>query len=97
MQDEWAIQQTLNIYTEGASRADWDQVMSTFLPDGVWSVPALDWNLQGHAAIQPAMAGFTDQMAYWVQTAAPAIIVVDGDRATARANDATSPRQSEKR
>ena len=34
MTDEVAIQQTLNRYTEAASRADWKVVVSTFMPDG---------------------------------------------------------------
>ncbi len=35
MLDEIAIQQTFNSYTEGVGRADWDQVMSTFIPDRI--------------------------------------------------------------
>jgi hypothetical protein len=84
MSDEIAIQQTLNAYTVGASQADWPQVLSTFLPDGVWEVPSRKVRLQGHEAIQPAMAGFVAQMDYFVQVNAPAMISVDGDRATAR-------------
>jgi ketosteroid isomerase-like protein len=82
--DEFAIQQTINAYTEGASRADWPQVMSTFLPDAVWAVPSRNRELQGHDVIQPAMAGFIEQMAYFVQLNTPALIQVDGDRARAR-------------
>lgn len=84
MLDEVAIQQTINRYTEGAGRADWAQVMATFLPDGVWEVPALGMRLQGAAPIQAAMAAFVGQMAYYVQVASPAVIEVEGDRARAR-------------
>lgn len=84
MLDEIAIQQTINRYAEGASRADWDQVMSTFTPDGVWEVPALGMRHEGRAAIQPAMAAFVAQMAYFVQINSPAIITVEGAKATAR-------------
>ncbi len=84
MLDEIAIQRTINRYTEGASRADWDQVMSTFMPDGIWEIPDLGVRHQGHAAIQPAMAGFVGQMAYFVQINSPAIITVEGAKATAR-------------
>ena len=84
MLDEIAIQQTLNRYTEGASRADWDQVMSTFMPDGIWEIPDLGVRYQGRAAIQPAMAAFVGQLAYFVQINSPAIITVEGDKATAR-------------
>jgi ketosteroid isomerase-like protein len=84
MSDEAAIQQTLNIYTEGASRSDWPQVMSTFLPDGVWEVPAQKARFEGHESVQAAMSAFTAQTEYWVQVNAPAIIKVSGDRAKAR-------------
>lgn len=84
MLDEIAIQQTLNRYSEGASRADWQQVMSTFMPDGTWEIPALKARYQEHAVIQKVMAAFVGQMAYFVQINAPAIISVQGDRATAR-------------
>ncbi|HTV95466.1 MAG TPA: nuclear transport factor 2 family protein [Steroidobacteraceae bacterium] len=84
MLDEIAIQQTINRYTEGASRADWDQVMSTFLPDGVWEIPGLGVRHQGHAAIRAAMAAFVGQMAYFVQINSPAIITVEGAKARTR-------------
>ncbi len=84
MTDEEAIQQTLNRYTEGASRRDWDQVMNTFLPDGVWSVPGQGLEVQGHDAMRAAMGGFVQMMDYFVQMNTPAIIAIDGDAATAR-------------
>src|SRR3974390_226867 len=65
MIDEIAIQQTLNRYTEGASRADWPQVMSTFTADAIWEIPALGARYQQHAVIQQAMAAFIGQMAYF--------------------------------
>jgi hypothetical protein len=84
MHDEIAIQRTLNTYSEGASRADWKQVLSTFTPECVWEIPALKARYQDHAVIQKAMAGFVEQMAYFVQINSPAIITVEGDKATAR-------------
>jgi ketosteroid isomerase-like protein len=84
MLDEIAIQQTLNTYSEGASRADWNQVLSTFTPECLWEIPSFKARFQGHAVIQKAMAGFVQQMAYFVQTNSPAIITVEGDKATAR-------------
>ena len=84
MHDEIAIQQTLNLYSEGASRADWNQVLSTFAPDGIWEIPALTVRLQDRTAIQKVMADFVGQMAYFVQVNSPAIITIDRDRATAR-------------
>mgnify|MGYP003404280432 FL=1 len=83
MTDEIAIQQVLNRYTEGSSRADWDQVVGTFTADGVWHVPGVG-TFTGRAEIEPVMAGFIAQMDYFVQLNTPAIIKVDGDTATAR-------------
>lgn len=84
MIDEVAIQQVLNRYTEGCTRRDWDQVAETFAEDGIWDVPAQGISLQGWAAMQPAMAGFVEQMDYFIQLNSPAVIEVSGDSATAR-------------
>jgi ketosteroid isomerase-like protein len=84
MVDEIAIQQTLNRYSEGASRRDWDQVVATFLPDGVWAVPGLGLRFEGRAALQQAMSGLVAPFDYLVQLNAPAVIELDGDRASAR-------------
>ena len=83
MRDKNDIQETINRYSEGASRRDWDQVLGTFLPDGVWEVPVLNMRLEGDAAIRAAMGQVSGDMAYFVQINAPATIKVDGDRATA--------------
>ena len=83
MTDAEAIQQVLNRYTEGSGRADWDQVLGTFTDDGVWQVTGVG-TFTGRAEIQPVMAGFIAQMDYFVQLNTPAIIKVDGDKATAR-------------
>jgi ketosteroid isomerase-like protein len=84
MIDEIAIQQTLNRYSEGASRADWKQVMATFTKDAIWEIQSMGARFQDHAVIQKAMSDFIGQMAYFVQVNSPAIIAVDGDKATAR-------------
>jgi SnoaL-like domain len=84
MIDEFAIQQTLNKYSDGASKPDWDQVMATFLPEAIWEIPVLKARYQGHAAMLPVMSGFVAQMDYFVQINSSAIITVDGDKATAR-------------
>jgi ketosteroid isomerase-like protein len=82
MSDLEAIQQLINRYTDGCNRQDWPQVMATFAEDGVWEVQGNA--IRGHAAIQPAMAGFLTQMDYFTQSASAPVIVVEGDRATAR-------------
>lgn len=84
MSEETAIQQVLNRYTDGCNRRDWDQVMATFTPDGLWEVPSQGARHEGHAAIRAAMSGFVQMMAYFVQTNSAAVIEVSGDQATAR-------------
>lgn len=84
MDDAFAIQQTLSRYSDGCSRRDWDQVEGTFMPDGIWEVPALGTFHRGWAAIQPAMAGFVAQLDYFVQINSTAIITMSGDAARAR-------------
>lgn len=82
MSDREDIQQLINRYTDGCNRQDWPQVMATFAEDGIWEVQGNE--IQGHANIQPAMAGFLTQMDYFTQTASAPVITVDGNRATAR-------------
>lgn len=82
MNDEWAILQLINRYTDGANRQDWAQVMATFTADGVWE--AAGNAIQGPAAIEPAMAGFVAQMDYFTQSSSASVIEIAGDRATAR-------------
>jgi ketosteroid isomerase-like protein len=84
MLDEIGIQQTINRYSEAASRADWDRVLSTFTAEATWEIPSFGAVYQDHAVIRKVMAAFVDQMAYFVQLNAPALITVTGDRAHAR-------------
>ena len=84
MIDEIAIQQLIKKYTEGASRADYEQVASVYAPDGVWELPAFQVKFEGREAIKKGMADFLATMDYLIQINAPAWIQIDGDRATAR-------------
>lgn len=84
MIDEIAIQQTISRYSDGASRADWDQVASTFTEDGVWEVGSSGKTFQGHEAIREGLGALSGEMEFVVQINSPALIAVDGDAATAR-------------
>jgi hypothetical protein len=84
MIDKVEIQETISLYHEGGSKSDWDQVLATFLPDGIWEVPALRIRSQGQAAIRETMTALMAPIEYLVQINAPAIIAVDGDSASAR-------------
>ena len=84
MQDETAIQRTINRYSQAASLGEWDEVLTTYLPDGVWEIPHLGMRFEGHEAIRGALAAFFETMEYVLQMNAPAVIEIDGDTATAR-------------
>jgi ketosteroid isomerase-like protein len=84
MSDEFSIQQTISRYAEGASRADWSQVLSTYLPDAVWEIPSFGAKFEGHKAIQDALHQFCDPMDYIVQINGPGLIQIKGDTATTR-------------
>ncbi|MGE3693240.1 MAG: nuclear transport factor 2 family protein [Novosphingobium sp.] len=83
MSDHIAIQQTLNTYSYKASIGDLAAMVATFAPDGVWEVPGAGLELSGHDAILAAASGITGTLEYMVQHNSPAIIEVNGDRATA--------------
>jgi len=84
MIDKLEIQETISLYHEGGSTSDWDQVLATFLPDGIWEVPALRIRSAGQAAIRETMTALMEPIEYLVQINAPAIVAVDGDSASAR-------------
>lgn len=84
MIDELHIQTTISQYHEAASTGDLDQLIATFLPDGIWEVPALRFRCKGHAEMLETMSAVMAPIEYLVQINAPAIIAVDEDTASAR-------------
>ena len=84
MSDEFAIQQVLNAYSFNATIGDLPAMVATFAPDGAWCVPGIGLELVGHEAILGAAQGITGTLEYMTQLNSPAIIAVDGDRATAK-------------
>ena len=84
MSEEFLVQRTINRYSEAASRANWDEVLSTYLPDGIWEVASLSLKFAGHDAVRKGLMQFAGPMDYIVQLNAPALITLDGNNATAR-------------
>lgn len=82
MHDEFAIQAVINLSSEGASRGAFEQVGSCYTEDGIWETPV--GRFEGKAAFLPAMAQTAGMFEYIVQANSPAVIKVDGDKATAR-------------
>jgi hypothetical protein len=84
MIDKIEIQETISRYHEAGSKADWDPLIATFLPDGIWEVPSLRIRCEGHDDIREKMMALLEPIEYLVQINAPAIITIDEDRAAAR-------------
>ncbi|MDG2005374.1 MAG: nuclear transport factor 2 family protein [Novosphingobium sp.] len=84
MSDEFAIQQNINVYSVSATRGDLEAMVATYAPDGVWEVPGIGAHCKGREEILAASQGIVGAIDYMVQMNAPAIIVVDGDTATAQ-------------
>jgi ketosteroid isomerase-like protein len=82
--DASEIQQILNLYSDGASRRDFDQVIATFAADLIWEVADTPHRFIGTEAIMGAFRAFTATTSYLVQMNSPAVIMVDGDKAAAR-------------
>jgi ketosteroid isomerase-like protein len=84
MSDEFEIQQVLNTYSVTASLGQIDAMAATYTADGIWEVPDIGLRCEGHAAIKAAGEGVTATIEYFIQLNSPAIIKVNGDRATAQ-------------
>ena len=83
MEDTVAIQQLMNRYSVGSSRGDLEDVVSTYVPDGVWHIASMDKTFDGQAAIRDGLAALTSLQDYVMQQNAPAMITIDGDSANA--------------
>lgn len=86
MDDALAIQQLISAYHEAGSMADYERMIATYAPDGVWEFTSSGNRFVGHAAIREAVAAFTGRLQYVAQINAPAVIAVTGDTASARSS-----------
>jgi hypothetical protein len=83
MNDEFAVQQTLNTYSVNASLGKLEEMVATFAPDGVWEIPGIGARFEGREAILAGAQAIMGAIEYMVQLNSPAVIKVDGDTATA--------------
>lgn len=84
MTDEIAVQQTLNTYSVNASLGNLEDMVATFVPDGIWEIPAIGARFEGHEEILAGANAITGAIEYMVQLNSPAVISIDGDTATAQ-------------
>ena len=79
-----AIREVLSTYTSAATRGDWDQLESVFLPDARWELgPPLDVVLVGPGAISEQLRGQCDHQDFFIQMTHDSLVTLHGpDRAS---------------
>ena len=78
--EKLAIQEVLSTYTSAATRGDWDQLESVFLPDARWELgPPLDVSLVGPAAISEQLRGQCDSQDFFIQMTHDSLVTLLGD------------------
>jgi uncharacterized protein (TIGR02246 family) len=86
MDESAAIQNLINSYHEAGSMGDYERMIATFTPDGIWEFTQSGRRFVGLAAIREAVAAFTGPLEYVAQINAPAVIGIEGNTATARSS-----------
>jgi uncharacterized protein (TIGR02246 family) len=92
MDNAAAIQNLINAYHEAGSVGDYERMIATFTPDGIWEFTQSGRRFAGLAAIREAVSAFTGPLEYVAQINAPAVIGIEGDTATARSSIRESAR-----
>ena len=79
------IQHQLNRYTDAVNRRDWQAFASVYAKDAIWEgLGDLVMRFEGRDAITLGFLEIIEPMSMFVQMNGPALIDVDGDRASAR-------------
>ena len=71
-------------FTDAAMMRDYDRLASLFVTDGVLRMPDIPIELAGQAEIRAWGEGVPARVEYFVQTAHPGIIELEGDTASGR-------------
>src|SRR5947207_941974 len=72
-------------FTDARMMCDSDRLASLFTQDGAWRIPYVDVNLVGREEIRAGFERLLGLWDYFVQTAHPGTIQIDGDTAVGRA------------
>ncbi len=83
-EDRLAIRERIEAYSDAVFRHDADAWIANWAEDGVWRLPALGIDLTGRPAIRAAWEQAMSAFSLAGFFAAPGLIEVDGDTATAR-------------
>jgi uncharacterized protein (TIGR02246 family) len=83
--DRFEIEALRAEFTDASMMRDWDRFASLFTPDGAWRMPHIDVEFDSREEIRAAIERLRSQFDYFVQTAHPGVIQLDGDTAIGRA------------
>ena len=84
MTDYEEIQNLIARYADAVNRRDFDALAEVFAPDAVWDVTGGTKLRHEGAQVVPGIRKIVEMGSFLVQIHSPAIIQVDGDRATSR-------------
>lgn len=79
-----AIQIAISRYTQAVNHRDWAAFPNIFAKDASWEAIGLDLRFEGLVAITNGLSTIVNEMSRFVQMNTPAVIDLDGDRASAR-------------
>src|SRR5690348_14954491 len=74
----------MNAYSINGSAGDWHRALETFMPDGIWEIPALGIFAEGVDQAASVMEGLVARLEFVAQLNSPGLIEVNGERASAR-------------
>jgi ketosteroid isomerase-like protein len=83
--DRFEIEALRGEFTDASMMRDWDRFASLFTPDGAWRIPHINVEFDSRKEIRAGIERLRGLWDYFVQTAHPGTIQLDGDIAVGRA------------
>ena len=85
LEDENAIRDLSFAFADAANRVDADAFRALWTPDGVWTIgPPINQTFTGQDAVVDAFQHLLGSWDYFIQKVVGGVVMLDGDRATAR-------------
>jgi len=78
------VQDLITRYSDAINRRDWEVVKSVFAPDGTWESLGPPVFAFAGPDVGPGIRSLVEPARFFVQMNSPALIEINGDRATAR-------------
>jgi ketosteroid isomerase-like protein len=83
--DRFEIEALRGEFTDASLMRDWDRFASLFTQDGAWRIPHIDIEFVSREKIRAGIERLRGLWDYFVQTAHPGTIQLEGDTAVGRA------------